>query len=369
MNINNRVFLFVLLIIGFSLIIAGCGNETSTPTSIETTNEQPQSSQQDDRQQEATPINLNYATYVSATHYQALIDEEMFKRIEEQSNGAIKVDRFYDGTLVDPKEWYQELLRGSAEITQASVGSESDRFALNYAVAMFNYGITDMKTLLEFTKELTDSMPELQAEYEEVVPLSRMSAGQSWIHTVNKPIHSAADFKGLNLKVADDASVALVKALGANPIKLPISETYSALEKGTIDGVVTGMDPLKTFKFAEVIKYSTQLPYATPWIYSKMMNKDVYESLSEEQQQLFYDNARWWEEQLVLGLAEEGQAGLDLTIEEGNEVIELTEEAKNEILLVMEENAKQVAEELDAKGFNGTELFNKARSIAEQMID
>ncbi|WP_102346249.1 TRAP transporter substrate-binding protein [Bacillus sp. Marseille-P3661] len=362
-NMKKRaVSLSIAALIGISVLLTGCGN-SSNPTTSETSTSDSNTAVEE----KVDPVNLKYATYVSSNHYQGQIDEEMFNRIEEQSNGSIKVDRFYDGTLVDAKEWYQEVLRGSAEIAQAAVGSERDRFTLEYSVAMFNYGITDMKTLLDFTRELAANTPEMGAEYEEVVPLTRMSAGQSWIHTVNKPIRSAADFKGLNLKVADDASVALVKALGANPIKLPISETYSALEKGTIDGVITGADPLKTFKFAEVTKYNTRLPYATPWMNSKMMNKEVFAGLTPEQQQVITENAKWWEDQLMVGLEKEVQAGVDLAIEEGNEIIDLSPEATAEILAIMEENAKAVAEELDAKGLNGTELFNNARKIAEEM--
>lgn len=351
---KGLVSLSIAAVLGMSLLLTGCGSGASNTNGSDSGEK---------------TVNLTYGTYISSNHYQGELDQQMFDRINEQSNGTVKVEEFFDGTLVDSKEWYQELLRGSADVVQAAVGSERDRYPLEYSVGLFNYGITDMTKLLEFTKELVEQTPEMTAEYEDVVPLSRMSAGQSWVHTVKKPIRSAADFKGLNLKVADEASVALVKSLGANPIKLPISETYSALEKGTIDGVVTGADPLKSFKFAEVTKFSTRLPYATPWQNSKMMNKEVFDRLSPEQQKVIKDNTKWWEEQLIVELEKEVQAGVDLAIEEGNEIIDLSDEATNEILLVMEENAKAFAAELDAQGLNGTELYNKARSIAEKVSE
>ena len=227
-------------------------------------------------------IELTYATYTSESHYMGQIDQLMFDKLEEETNGQVKVKGFFDGTLIEPSDWYQELLNGSADITQGNVGTEKDRFPLQYASAMFNYGITDLNILLKFTRKLEEEVSEIREEYSEVAPISHLSAGQAWIHTNDKPVRSVEDFKGLNLKVSDDASIALAKALGANPIQVPIAETYTALERGTIDGVITGADPLKTFNFAEVTKYSTRLPYATPWIYSKFINKEVFNSLPED---------------------------------------------------------------------------------------
>lgn len=364
---KGMVSLAIAGVLSLGILLAGCGGGGSSNNA--TTNDNNDSGTPEPAEEQAAdPIQIRYGTYVSSSHYQGKIDEEMLDRIEEQTNGGITIDRFYDGTLVNAREWYQEILRGSAEITQAAVGSERDRFPLEYSVGMFNYGITDMRTLLDFTRELVANTPEIGAEYEEVVPISRMSAGPSYIHSVNKPIRSAEDFRGLNIKVADDASVALIRALGANPINLPISETYSALERGTIDAVVTGADPLSTFKFAEVTKYSTRLPYATPWINSKMMNKDVFNSLSPEFQSIILDSGTWWEERLVVELEKEVQAAVDFGLEQGMEFIDLSPEATAEILAIMEQNALEVAKSLDEQGLNGTELFENARAIAEKMV-
>ena len=48
---------------------------------------------------------------------------------------------------------------------------------------MFNYGITDTDNLLQFTRELEEQFPELSEEYKEIVPISRLSTGATWIHT------------------------------------------------------------------------------------------------------------------------------------------------------------------------------------------
>lgn len=345
----------IATVVAIVLVITACGASDETGSENEKT-------------EADETIELTYATYTSESHYMGQIDQLMFEKLEEETNGQVKIKGYYDGTLIEPSDWYQELLNGSADITQGNVGTEKDRFPLQYASAMFNYGITDLNILLEFTRELEKEVSEIREEYSEVVPISHLSAGQAWIHTNNKPVRSVEDFKGLNLKVSDDASVALAKALGANPMQVPIAETYTALERGTIDGVITGADPLKTFNFAEVTKYSTRLPYATPWIYSKFINKEVFNSLPEDVQKKILDNGKWWEEQLIAQIIDEENAGLEMAKEYGNEIIELSPEETEKLLEIMEENALQTAEDLDSKGLIGTELFNVSRQIADELI-
>ena len=317
--------------------------------------------------QPVDPIVLRYATYMSQNHYMALLNQKMFRAIEEKSGGKVKFEEYYDATLVQPREWYQELMQGTADIADAQTGTERDRFDLEYALALFNYGITDLKDLLEFTREMRQ-LPEIQALFQDVQPIHSMTAGLSYVHTDNKPIRSAADFRGLNLKTADDASTALVRALGANPVQVPIAETYTALEKGTIDGVVTGGDPLITFKFAEVVKYSTRLPYATPWISNQYMTKEKWNSLPEDVRQAFLEEGPKWEEGLIEEMAKLIQEAEDFARQHKVELIDLTPEAAKEILDIMDKNAEAHAKELDSKGKPGTYLFEKAREVAQKYL-
>ena len=59
------------------------------------------------------------------------LDQQMIDRIKEQTNNRVNINPFFDGTLVEPTDWYQELLNGSANIVQGNVGSE--KIALSYS--------------------------------------------------------------------------------------------------------------------------------------------------------------------------------------------------------------------------------------------
>ena len=57
-------------------------------------------------------------------------------------------------------------------------------------------------------------------------------------------------------------------------------EVHDGLSKGVIDGVNTPFETLKTFRFAEVAKYTTSSwPVGNLYIFYVIMNKNSYEKL------------------------------------------------------------------------------------------
>ncbi len=57
---------------------------------------------------------------------------------------------------------------------------------------------------------------------------------------LRKPIKKLSDFKGLKIRVFPAIAPA-VKALGALPLVLPMTEIYTAMERGIVQGFVTGV--------------------------------------------------------------------------------------------------------------------------------
>ena len=84
-----------------------------------------------------------------------------------------------------------------------------------------------------------------------------------WMHACppnvlisKKPIRKLEDLKGVTLR-APGRMGDTVRALGGTPRPTPMIETYDGIAKGVIDGVNTPFETLKTFRFAEVVGYTT----------------------------------------------------------------------------------------------------------------
>lgn len=67
--------------------------------------------------------------------------------------------------------------------------------------------------------------------------LGYMDAGLSPLFTVDKPVRTIEDLKGLQLAVRDEAHAAAWRAVGAEPKVMPAADAFAALKQGQIQGL------------------------------------------------------------------------------------------------------------------------------------
>ena len=88
--------------------------------------------------------------------------------------------------------------------------------------------------------EVYESTPEIRNEITGLgvkVLFVHKSSGYN-IFTVNKPVRSVEDIKGLKLQAGSGPPHEMYKALGAAPVRLASSgEWFTSLERGIIDGI------------------------------------------------------------------------------------------------------------------------------------
>ena len=70
------------------------------------------------------------------------------------------------------------------------------------------------------------------------------------------------DFTGLKIR-GSQVYTAHVKSLGGVPVIMPLTDTYTALERGVVDGLGFGRVGVKDYSFQEVIKYVIDHPFYT----------------------------------------------------------------------------------------------------------
>jgi TRAP-type C4-dicarboxylate transport system substrate-binding protein len=151
-----------------------------------------------------------------------------------------------------------------------------------------------------------------------------------------------------------------LKAFGAVPVTMPISESYTALERGVVDGTVLDWDGLHIFKLAELLKYSTETDFYTMTMMI-VMNKRKYDSLPDDIKKIIdqttgivmsrdagktYDDMKLVEKKQCL---EKGMQTFQLTPEDTKELEALT-------MPLREEWIKEMAD----KGLPGNKVLNSA---------
>lgn len=134
-----------------------------------------------------------------------------------------------------------------------------------------------------------------------------------------KPISGLEDLKGMKIR-ALGAYGDLVQSLGGSATVLPGAELYTALQLGTIDGLVYGAEAmvaqgLETFLKSMIVKPNFNAG-AGQWL----VNKDIWNEFPEDLKQVFHDAARMQNmetamqyraaEQMKVGIM--SQAGVDM---------------------------------------------------------
>lgn len=166
----------------------------------------------------------------------------------------------------------------------------------------------------------------------------------------NKPIQSAQDIRGLDIRTMENAyHMAYWKALGANPTPLAWSEVYISLEQGLIDAQENPIDTFLGSKLNEVQDFFV-LTYHVPFIEMLVMNLDKWNSLSESQQADLMD----WAEDVHSELSDRLTASFDekldmLQTELGVEVVEFKEEDLEYMRSGNAEVIKMVKEKVDSE--------------------
>ena len=109
----------------------------------------------------------------------------------------------------------------------------------------------------------------------------------------NFPVTSSADIKGKKIRSTGLGS-ALVKFLGASPVRLPGSEQYTAFQRGTIDGTVFPFRAIRDYKLFEVVKYMIMPPFYPGGEFGIIANRDAYNELSPADRKIVSDTCLEW---------------------------------------------------------------------------
>ena len=362
---NKKLLLIPLaLLLVISLVAIGC------PTPPETTTAPPPTKTTAPPPTTTTPplppepIKLNYGGLYAPDHPFSLATVEWIDKINKETNGQVEITPFWGGALYGPRDSATELGKGVAELGDYSGAYAPEGFDFEKSARMMFYGVTDRVLARKVYDEMLAKYPELEAEHTDanikVMAFANIPAYD--LITVKKAVRTVGDFKGLMIKTTGDLGK-LVAAFGAEGQTIGMGQTYVALQKNTIDGAIITPEGLKTFLFAEVGNYYTELNIASAPAGHWGMCLDTYNSLPPNVQKVFDDNVEWFGlkiEELNFGQV---PAGLALGEAEGVEFINLSPIDLAFVYAAADTILREEMAAIDAKGLPGTKLYNEMRTL------
>jgi TRAP-type C4-dicarboxylate transport system substrate-binding protein len=299
-------------------------------------------------------VKLKYSNLFGPAHKNGILFGEWCKEVEKRTNGRVKITYFPGSTLTPPTQTYDSVVKGIADIGQTLAAYSAGRFLLTEVLGLplgFTNAYQTAKTCNEFYKKFRPK------EFDDTKIMYIHGHGPGMFQTV-KPVSSIEGIKGLRIKAnAENAPTAT--ALGAAPVTIPITETYDACQKGLLDGLLLPIEPLKGWKFADVIKTVIACPpmsYTAPM--PVFMNKEKWNSISKDDQKIIEQiNEEWIEKQCKLWV-ELDKEGEDLAKEKGIKIIKSTPEQEAQVAEKMKAVREEWIKKTSAKGLPAQEAVD-----------
>jgi TRAP-type C4-dicarboxylate transport system substrate-binding protein len=238
------------------------------------------------------------ATYIPPSYKDLFPPFDMFMNTAtQQSDGALKFQMFHSETLLSADQLISGLLQGVADMVfqVSSYVSSSYPILGVYEMPFVNGDISQTERALEPGSPLY-GMINQELGKQGLRLIATMLTTEEWIWTMDKPIRKPADMEGLRIRTAGEVEGQTVKALGGSPVSMSSSEVYQALERGTIDGMISYTGTVISRDLQEIIRYGTAGHFGHYGV-DAYVRKEWFDGLdSNSQDALMAAGRKYWDD-------------------------------------------------------------------------
>ncbi|WP_153722980.1 TRAP transporter substrate-binding protein [Sporosarcina cascadiensis] len=205
--------------------------------------------------------------------------------INEESNGEIEVTVHTGGRVGDASSIYQSVISGDIDMIYTDTGWFSEHQPI-FDVLSSNYLFKDREHFNSIVNE-SDRLSYFEDLLRENPGLETvMYAGGLERNILSTfPVESVGDLKGKSMRSGGSATeMEWWQRLGASPQNIDLSEVYSAIQTGVVEGTQNSLDSMIENRFGEVGKYVARTQHILTLGFVAM-NGDRYNNLSDEHKQ------------------------------------------------------------------------------------
>lgn len=210
------------------------------------------------------------------------------KNVEERTNGDVKLLLFMGGQLGDEIQTLEGTQLGTIHMWAGSTG------ALESLIS--DFGVFDLPFLWNSTEELYYVLDNVVKEplfqkFEEIGLHAVAWSENGWRHFANKkqPIHTPDDLKKMKWRSQEsEVHLAMWEAFEATAIPVNMTEVFSALQTGMVDGADNSLLILSATGWWETMKYLTISNHIyQPGVLA--FNRSYWDTIPPEYQEIIVD--------------------------------------------------------------------------------
>jgi len=268
---------------------------------------------------------VRIASQMPAANFGSIAVDRFCADAERLSNGTLKFLHYPAGQLYKPEDLVDVLPAGGVEMAQIAL----NRFS----------GVTEMGNFLgpffcnedQFVRWWYDPSSGGGFYYSHIQPafekinihlISMLNYSPDHCTITKKPIKGMDDFKGLKIRSSGRNFGTIVEGLGAKAIVMSSSDVYTAIQRGTIDGAMSGASSFVSRKWYEMANHVQVLNVGNV-THSLSANINFWKSLKPYQRYAIEEAARLAEIWCMIESQKDHFNSLEIMRKNGLKIIEL----------------------------------------------
>ena len=228
---------------------------------------------------------------IAQNSHQGVGIDTFAREVEKRTNGRIKIQPFYSGSLGGERESIEAVQLGTQELTLTSTGPVPN-FVPETRILDIPFLFRDKA----HAHAVLDGPigQELLTKFDDKGMKALAWAENGVRHMTNnrRAVNAPEDLKGLKMRTMENpVHIAAYKGFGIITTPMAFPEVFTALQQGTVDGQENPLSVIMAAKFEQVQKYMS----LTGHVYSPaviLMNKAAYDKLTAADKQVFLDSAK-----------------------------------------------------------------------------
>lgn len=259
---------FIALISSLVLLLAACsGGEQSSGNG------------------EAANYKFKASHVVQESHVWHQIALKFGEELEKLSDGRMQLEIYPASQLGQEKDMVQQLETGSIDfgfLTNAYMSTRQE--SLNGWFMPFAFNSLEEAVALRESAPAKEMLTELSSQG--LIGLDFAFAGNRHVLLKDGFVSSPEDLQGKKLRIIGSPAVQdFWEEVKAGPTAMPLSEIYTSLQTGVIDGIDIDLDALVTEKYYENAENLTLTNHAT-FPTAIVMSQQSFDQLSTEDQEI-----------------------------------------------------------------------------------
>jgi TRAP-type C4-dicarboxylate transport system substrate-binding protein len=221
------------------------------------------------------------------------------EELTRRSDGRVKVTTFPLGALFKIRGAWENIIAGTADITNLSVRTFAKRLPLTSVTMLptivWPNSVVGTVGSARAIMTLYNEFPEIREEFKDLKVLCFNQLAAYHIVT-KKPVHKPGDLKGMKIG-AGGIMGQFIKSQGGSFVAIAPPKSYMSLKTGVIDGMAQAWSSMGVYKLWEVADYVNEITIGRVPL-PVVMNKGAWNSLPPDLQRLVMELA---DEQLEYG--------------------------------------------------------------------